>query len=45
MEHLDPEKMNIRVLSKTLPNGLKFDKIEPWFGTKYTSLGKIMLFL
>ncbi|XP_018577073.1 nardilysin [Anoplophora glabripennis] len=38
VDHLNPEKVNIRVLSKTLPNGLKFDKIEPWFGTKYTNI-------
>ncbi|KAJ8920211.1 hypothetical protein NQ315_011872 [Exocentrus adspersus] len=38
MEELCPEKMNIRVLTKTLPDGLKFDKTEKWFGTKYTSI-------
>ncbi|KAJ8983824.1 hypothetical protein NQ317_008950 [Molorchus minor] len=35
-ENLDPEKMNIMVTSKTLPDGLKYNKVEKWFGTEYT---------
>ncbi|XP_074028660.1 nardilysin isoform X2 [Leptinotarsa decemlineata] len=38
LEHLQPSKMNVMVLSKNLPNGLKFDKIEQWFGTEYTDM-------
>ncbi|KAJ8952796.1 hypothetical protein NQ318_008113, partial [Aromia moschata] len=35
---LRPEILNILVLSKTLPNGLKYDKVEKWFGTEYTDM-------
>ncbi|KAJ8928146.1 hypothetical protein NQ314_019326, partial [Rhamnusium bicolor] len=33
---LRPEKMNVMVMTNTLPNSLKYEKVEKWFGTEYT---------
>lgn len=30
--------MNVLILSKNLPSGLKFDQKEEWFNTKFTTL-------
>ncbi|KAG5888587.1 hypothetical protein JTB14_029883 [Gonioctena quinquepunctata] len=38
LSHLQPSKMNFIVMSKTLANGSKLDKVEKWFGTEYTDL-------
>nr|CAI5844579.1 unnamed protein product [Callosobruchus analis] len=36
MDLLEPNKMNVMVLSKKLPENIEYDKTEKWFGTKYT---------
>lgn len=38
-EALQPNKMNIMVWTKKLPDHLKYNKKEQWFGTEYTDLG------
>lgn len=44
LNHLVPDKMNIMVFDqKYLPEGMSYDKIEPWFKTPYTDLGNIIL--
>ena len=32
--------MNVMVLSSTLPEGIKYDMVEPWFEVPYTVLGE-----
>lgn len=36
--YLSVDNMNIVILSKTIPDNLKFDKKEKWFGTEYTDV-------
>ncbi|KAF2885664.1 hypothetical protein ILUMI_20515 [Ignelater luminosus] len=34
-DHLVPDKMNILVMSSTVPDHTVYDKVEPWFKTQY----------
>lgn len=37
-DHLVPDKVNISIINKNLPDGLKFSKVEPWFRAEYIDL-------
>lgn len=39
MSYLRVDKMNVMILTSTPPNGLKYDKVEPWFNMNYTVRG------
>lgn len=44
LDHLKPDNMNIMVFhKKPLPNGLSYEKIEPWFKTPYVDIGVYQL--
>lgn len=37
---LNPNNLNIMILSSTVPDDITYDKVEPWFSTNYTDRGK-----
>lgn len=39
LNNLVPEKMNIMILSSTVPEEIQYDKTEKWFSTNYTEKG------
>lgn len=39
MSYLRVDNMNIMVLTSTLPDGIQYDTVEPWFNINYTARG------
>ncbi|KAF5289998.1 hypothetical protein FQR65_LT11664 [Abscondita terminalis] len=36
LDRIDPNNMNIMISSSEVPEGITYDKLEPWFKTQYT---------
>lgn len=39
VDHLVPQNMNIMIFDTKLPDGLSYDKVEPWFKTPFIDKG------
>lgn len=45
LNKINPDHMNIMILSSTVPEDIQYDKIEKWFSTLYTDKGKSCYFI
>lgn len=38
VDHLTPSKLNVMITTKDPPDGIKFEMVEKWFGTRYVDV-------
>lgn len=43
VDHLVPQTMNIMIFDTKLPDGLSYDKVEPWFKTPFIDKGLALI--